>query len=210
VEPIAKSGLHYPNQIVRIYYQTIEEIMGKNGLGAVMKLAHLNSQADDFPPDNLNAEFDFADYSSLHGALDELYGARGGRTLALRAARAAFRQGLGSVGPLTGASNPAFKDLSLAVKLKFGLLAMAVSFSQISDQRAEVEDANEAFYYSMAPCPVCWGRTSSAPICHSAAAQIEEGLRYLSGGRDFRVIEDRCLAKGDAACRFVVPKEPAG
>ena len=69
MEPIPKSGLHYPNNIARIYLQAMEEVMGKNGLNAILNMANLNNLIDNYPPNNLNREFDFADYSALSGAL---------------------------------------------------------------------------------------------------------------------------------------------
>ena len=98
MDPIAKSGLHYPNRIARIYLQAMEEIMGKNGLNAILNMANLKHLIDNYPPENLDREFDFADYSSLNGALEEMYGPRGGRGLAQRAGRASFAQGLRNFG----------------------------------------------------------------------------------------------------------------
>jgi len=140
VEPIPKSGLHYPNNIARIYLQAMEEVMGKNGLNAILNMAGLNQLVDNYPPNNLNREFDFADYSALNGALEEMYGPRGGRGLALRAGRASFAQGLRHFGALAGAGDLAFKVLPLGTKLKIGIPAMARIFTQVSDQRSTVEE----------------------------------------------------------------------
>ena len=46
MEPIAKSGLHYPNKIARIYLQAMEEVMGKNGLNAILNTANLSNLVD--------------------------------------------------------------------------------------------------------------------------------------------------------------------
>ncbi len=37
--PIPKSGLYYPNKIARIALTAIEDVMGKNGLNAILNLA---------------------------------------------------------------------------------------------------------------------------------------------------------------------------
>jgi len=208
VEPIAKSGFYYPNNIARIYLQAMEEVMGKNGLNAILNMAHLGHLVDNYPPGNLNREFDFADYSALSGALEEMYGPRGGRGLALRAGRASFAQGLRHFGALAAASDLAFKRLPLGLKLKLGIPAMAKVFSQVSDQRSTVVETASEFYYTMNPCPVCWGRKSDKPMCHAGAGLLQEGLRWLSGGREFRVQEAKCVGCGDDACVLVVQKEP--
>jgi len=208
VEPIPKSGLYYPNNIARIYLQAMEEVMGKNGLNAILNMAHLGHLVDNYPPGNLNREFDFADYSALSGALEEMYGPRGGRGLALRAGRASFAQGLRHFGALAGAGDLAFKVLPLGTKLKIGIPAMAKVFSQVSDQRSTVEESPTEYRYVMKPCPVCWGRQSEKPMCHAGAGLLQEGLRWLSGGHEFRVQESKCVGCGDDACVLVVQKEP--
>ena len=210
MEPIPKSGLYYPNKIARIYLQAMEEVMGKNGLNAILNMANLTNLLDHYPPDNLNREFDFADYSAVNGALEEMYGPRGGRGLSLRAGRASFAQGLRHFGALAGAGDLAFKVLPLGTKLKIGIPAMAKIFSQVSDQKSTVEESPTEYRYTMKPCPVCWGRRSDKPMCNAGAGLLQEGLRWLSGGHEFRVQESKCIGCGDDACVLIVQKDPIG
>jgi predicted hydrocarbon binding protein len=39
---------------------------------------------------------------------------------------------------------------------------------------------------------------------------LQEGLRWVSGGKEFRVDEVACISGGDPACVFHVYKEPIG
>lgn len=210
MDRIPKSGLYYPNRIARIYLQAMEEVMGKNGLNAILNMANLQNLVDNYPPENLDRAFDFADYSALNGALEEMYGPRGGRGLALRAGRASFAQGLRNFGALAGAGDLAFKVLPLPAKLKIGIPAMAKVFSTMSDQKSTVEETATEFLYTMKPCPVCYGRKSDKPMCHAGAGLLQEGLKWLSGGQEFKVYETKCLGCGDDACVLVVQKEPIG
>ncbi len=200
MEPIPKSGLFYPNKIARIYLQAMEEVMGKNGLNAILNMAGLTNLIDHYPPDNLNREFDFADYSAVNGALEEMYGPRGGRGLSLRAGRASFAQGLRGFGALAGAGDLAFKVLPLGTKLKIGIPAMARIFSQVSDQKSSVEESPTEYRYTH----------SDKPMCHAGAGLLQEGLRWLSGGHEFRVQESKCIGCGDEACVLIVQKDPIG
>jgi hypothetical protein len=210
VPQIAPSGYYYPNIVARVYLEAMEEIMGKNGLNAILNLSGLSHLIDRYPPTNLNKEFEFADYSALNGALEEMYGPRGGRGLQLRAGRASFARGLQGLGALTGVGDLAFKVLPLTAKLKAGIPAMAKVFTQVSDQRSTVEDRGEYYTYAMAPCPVCWGRTADRPICFAGKGLLEEGLHWVSGGRKFRVEEIECVAMGGPACTYAIYKEPIG
>ena len=94
MEKIPKSGFYYANKFTLITIKAYEDVMGKNGLNAIFNLAGLSNLIDNYPPDNLERLFDFADYTALHIALEEMYGPRGGRGLALRAGRATFNDAL--------------------------------------------------------------------------------------------------------------------
>ncbi|GAB4580149.1 MAG: 4-vinyl reductase [Anaerolineales bacterium] len=209
MEPIPPSGLYYPNKFALITLDAFEQVMGKNGLNAILNLAHLSHLIDNYPPDNLNKEFDFAYYTSVNVALEEMYGPRGGRGLALRAGRALFADALRNFGALAGVGDLAFKVLPLPAKLRIGIPAMARIFSQVSDQRTTVQELDNEILYTIHKCPVCWGRTGSdKPVCFIATGLLQEGLKWVSGGSEFRVNESKCIAMGDEVCEFVIQKTP--
>lgn len=211
MDPIPKSEYYYANKIVLIALKALEEVMGRNGLNAILNLAHLPHLIDNFPPDNLEREFNFADFSAINLALEEMYGPRGGRGLALRAGRAAFADSLRNFGALAGAGDLAFKVLPLQAKMRIGLPAMAKIFSQISDQYSTVQELENEFIYTIHRCPVCWGRKNAdKPVCFIAVGLLQEGLKWVSGGNEFRVNESKCVAVGDDVCEFVIQKTPIG
>lgn len=208
MDPIPNSGYYYANKIVFIALKALEEVMGKNGLNAILNLANLPHLINNPPPNNLAREFDFADFSAINLALEEMYGPRGGRGLALRAGRAAFADSLRNFGALAGVGDLAFKVLPLSAKLRIGIPAMARVFSQISDQHSTVKEYDDHFVYTIHKCPVCWGRTSDKPVCFMATGLLLGGLKWVSGGNEFRVNESKCVAMGDEVCDFVIQKAP--
>jgi predicted hydrocarbon binding protein len=209
MDPIPKSGYFYANKFARIALSALEDVMGRNALNAVLNLAHLGFLINHLPADNLNREFDFADFGALNYALEELYGPRGGRGLALRAGRATFDDALRNFGVLAGAGDLAFKVLPLQVKLRHGLPAMAKIFSQVSDQLSTVQELEDVFVYTIHRCPVCWGRPpSDKPVCFIATGLLQEALKWVSGGGEFRVQETRCIAMGDSVCEYTIDKTP--
>jgi len=209
MEPIPKSGLYYANKFALITINALEEVMGKNGLNAILNLAHSRELIGNYPPDNLEKEFDFSDFSAINLALEEMYGPRGGRGLALRAGRATFADALRNFGALAGAGDLAFKVLPLQAKMRIGLAAMAKIFSQVSDQRTTVKEKEDVFVYTIHECPVCQGRhDADKPVCFMAVGLLQEGLKWLSGGNEFRVNESRCKAMGDEVCEFIIQKTP--
>ncbi len=209
MSPVQKSGLHYPNKFGLITIKSLEEVMGKNGLNAILNLAGLNQYIDNYPPDNLEKGFDFAELSAIGVALEEMYGPRGGRGLALRAGRATFSDALKNFGALAGVADLAFVVLPLHAKLRIGVPAMAKIFSQLSDQLSTVEEKDNEFVYTIHKCPVCWGRhNADKPVCFIATGLLQEGLKWVSGGNEFRVNESKCVAIGDEVCEFIIQKEP--
>jgi predicted hydrocarbon binding protein len=209
MEQIPKSGFYNTNKFARIALEAYEEVMGKNGLNAILNLAGLSNLIDNYPPDNLERQFDFADYTAIHIGLEELYGPRGGRGLALRAGRATFSDVLKGYGALAGVSDLAFKVLPLQSKIRIGLPAAARIFSQVSDQTTTVDETDNAFIWTIQRCPTCWSRKGAdKPVCYISTGLLQAMLEWVSGGMEFRVNESKCCAVGDTVCEFVIQKEP--
>ena len=206
--PPEKSGFYYPNKFARITIEALEEVMGKNGLNAILHLAGLSELINNYPPDNLEKEFDFAYFTALCVALEEMYGPRGGRGLALRAGRATFADALRGFGARAGVGDLAFKVLPLTAKLRIGLPAMANIFTQFSDQISNVHDEGDKYVYTLERCPMCWNRKADRPVCYVGQGLLQEGLRWVSGGHEFKVDIATCIAKGDDMGRYVIYKQP--
>jgi hypothetical protein len=209
MQQIQKSGFYNTNKFARIALQAYEEVMGKNGLNAILNLAGLGNLIDNYPPDNLERQFDFADYTAIHIGLEDLYGPRGGRGLALRAGKSTFSDVFKDYGALAGVSDLAFKVLPLQTKLRIGLPAAARIFSQSSDQLTSVDETDDAFIWTIHRCPTCWSRKGAdKPVCYITTGLLQAMLTWVSGGMEFRVNESKCCAVGDTVCEFVIQKEP--
>lgn len=208
MQPIPQSGLYYPNKFGRIFIQSLESVMGHNGVNSILNLANLPGRMENLPQDDYEKQFDFAELSSILAALEEVYGLRGGRGLALRAGIAIFTGALRDYGALAGISNPVFKGLPLQVKLRVGLPAIARILSQLSDQISTVEEHDDRMIFSVRRCPACQGRQAESPECAFILGLLQEGLKWITDGSEYRVTETECIAKGDPACVFEIDKKP--
>jgi predicted hydrocarbon binding protein len=209
MEIIPKSGFHYANKFARISLQAYEEVAGKNGLNAILHLAGLSNLIENYPPDNLEREFDFADFTAIHVALEDMYGLRGGRGMALRAGRATFNDALRNFGALAGVSDRSFQTLPLLAKIRIGLPALAKIFSRATDQLTTVDEMEDAFLWTIHRCPICWTRKNAdKPVCNIETGLLQAMLKWVSGGLEFRITESKCCAAGDDVCEFVIQKEP--
>jgi predicted hydrocarbon binding protein len=94
------------------------------------------------------------------------------------------------------------------MKMKIGLNAMAETFNKTSHQVVRLEEDLNYFLYHIDRCPVCWGRKSEFPICHAGLGLLQEGLHWVTSGKNMHVEEIRCIAKGDRSCTYIIDKRP--
>jgi predicted hydrocarbon binding protein len=207
MERIPKSGYYNSNKFARIFLESITEITGRNGLNSILNYASLDELIDDLPPDNLDLSFDFAHFSSINQALTEIYGDRGGKGISLRIGKITFSDVLKDYGAIAGVTDIAFKILPIQSKIKFGLRAMARVFSEKSDQISIVIEEEDYFRYQIERCPVCWGRKEqTSPVCYYMVGLLQEGLYWVSGGKEFQIKETKCIAMSNSICEFQIQK----
>ena len=203
----AGPDFYYPNKMVRIILLAMEEVMGRNGVSAALNLARLRHLVNNYPSNNFDREVTFDEIGGLMKALDDMYGPRGGRGIALRAGRAAFKYGIKEFGPVLGIADLAFRLLPLNMKLKVGADIFAEAFNRFSDQIVKVTDEEERIVWQNVRCPMCWGRKSDSPCCHLAVGILQESLYWVSGGKHFDVTETTCTAIGHETCTFIIDKK---
>lgn len=203
-----KPTYYYPNRMGRIILLAMEEILGRTGLNAVLNLASLPEYINHSPPCNQDLEFPFDHISRIQIALEDAYGPRGGRGLALQVGRACFKYGLREFGSELGLTDLAFRLLPLPAKLKGGSEALAALFNGHTDQRVNLGRDEKNIYWHIERCPLCLSRKTDGPCCHLAVGLLQESLYWISGGKYFMVEETRCIACGDSACTIVIDQEP--
>jgi predicted hydrocarbon binding protein len=86
--------------------------------------------------------------------------------------------------------------------------AVARIFTQFSDQQSRVEEYDDHFLYYIERCSMCWGRETDRPLCHVAVGILQETLRWISGGLEFRVDIVECIGQGSKVGVLRIDKEP--
>lgn len=203
-----ETSFFYPNRMGRIMLLALEEIIGRHGVNALLNLASLTGYINNYPPHNQDLRVPFEDISRIQSVLEEAYGPRGGRGLALRTGRASFSYGLREFGPELGLTDLAFRLLPLPIKLKVGSQALAGLFNQFTDQRVRLEIDEKNIFWHIERCPLCWQRQTADPACHLAVGLLQETLYWVSGGKFFSVEETQCIARGDETCTIVIDQNP--
>jgi hypothetical protein len=208
MEPIPESGLYYPNNLARITLLALEDVMGANGLNAILNLAGQSPLIGNYPPDDMDNEFDFSYFSSIIGAMDEMYGPRGGRILAMRAGYATFKQILTNIGEAVDVNDEGFMAMPLTEKVRVGFSLVGITFSQSTKNVPAIQEEENQFLYSLKYCPVCWGRTTDAPACFIITGLLRASLRWVTHGLEFNVTQNAALSCGAPTCDFIIPKLP--
>jgi predicted hydrocarbon binding protein len=202
--------LYYPNRWARIVLTSAEEIVGKQGVAALLNMAGMSEYIDNYPPNNMKKEFSFDELGRLQQAFWDMYGSRGARVFATRAGEQSFNDGLASFGSVARAAQIAMKIGSLEKRMSVGLAFFAKFFNTVSDQRVSVDENETEWHWNLERCPMCTGRTADQPVCHLAVGVLRAAFAWGSDGHHFRITPTACQAMGDEVGIIAIEKDPIG
>ncbi|MBN1430586.1 MAG: 4-vinyl reductase [Anaerolineae bacterium] len=202
------SKYSYPNKWGRVMLTSAEEVMGAQGVAALLNLAGMKTLIGNYPPDNMKKEFTFEMIGKLQAGIWEMYGNRGARVFATRAGEQTFKGGLSQFKSVAAAAQVAMKVGTLEAKIKLGLEFFCRFFNSVSDQVVEVSEDDKHWIWTITRCPVCWGRKTDEPCCHLAIGVLQAATAWVTEGKKFRIMETECKAKGDKNCVIKIEKIP--
>ena len=133
MKTIPDSGILYPNSFVHHLLLALEDVLGKNGVKAILNMAGQSAMIDNYPPDDMTPGVDIARYSSIIAVLDDMYGDRGAQALALKAGNVLFRETMKKSGDPLKVESDEFKAKSLEEKVERALL-MILNFVNRSSE----------------------------------------------------------------------------
>ncbi len=191
------------NAVMRQTLVAAEEVIGENGLNAILRASGLERFVGTYPPDDLEAAVKTSEYARFNKAIEDFYG-RGGRGILKRIGRASFRYAIEEQTTLIGLAGMAMKALPKKQRIKFVLnsLANALTKSNPEVEAWSVEKAGKIIYAEKT-CAMCFGRESDMPICHLYVGTLSEAIKWATGD-DYQVKETDCIAMGDPYCQFEV------
>ncbi len=191
------------NALVRQALTASQEVMGENGLHAVLRASGLDRFIDNFPPDNMEPGVSTSEYARFNQAIEEFYG-RGGRGILQRVGRASFQYAVREQAALLGLAGVALKLLPQKQRIKFILNSMVDALKKTNPQvEAWSGEVDGKLIYVERTCAICYGRQSDKPICHLYIGSISEAIKWATG-QEYDVKETHCIAQGDPYCRFEV------
>lgn len=202
-------GRKIDNFTMRIYLETIQSIVGPNGLRSILNYSHLIQYIDSFPPDNDSVEVPREDLHKLYVSLLELFGIRGARSLQLRVGRKVFRTGVekrpGIVRALQVAAHllPETKRMRLALE-KF-VEGFEERFSEVGEPTVELREEEDCFYIIDRDCYMSEGIQSGEPVCGVYIGITRSLIEWITG-HEHKVKEIECRAMGCSADVFQIAK----
>ena len=203
-----KEPLFIPNVFGRLLLQAYEEVMGREGITDLHARSGMNHFINNPPPDNMDPTFCADDMGLLHQSLEEIYGTKAGRGIALRAGRVCFKYGLKDFGDSIGISDPDFRLLPLPKKIEHGFLSLSALAQDYSATKIDLHVTPNALSWQVERCPLCWQRTADEPCCQLAIGLFQEALFWISSGKNYLVAETACIASGDPTCTFEITRTP--
>jgi predicted hydrocarbon binding protein len=180
-----------------------EEVMGANGLHAVLRTSGLERFIDHFPPNDLEPSIKSSEYAGLLKSIEEFYG-RASKGMMRRIGKASFQYAVREQAALLGLAGVALKLLPQKQRIKFILNSVANALKKTNPNvEAWVEEHDDIITYTEKTCSICWGRQSEQPMCHLYVGSLGEAVLWATGV-EHEVVETHCLAKGDEYCRFEI------
>lgn len=186
----------------------MREVMGENGINAVLNTARLQYLIDHYPPPNFEPGLTFDEMGRLFEAIEGIYGIRGGQRLAWRSGAVCFKYGIEGFGGVIGFADFALRLLPMTLRVRIGLEVLAEIFNRYTDHQVRLGEGEESFFFIMDRCGFCWRREAETPACALIQGLLQESLYWVSRGKRFFVESVSCIACGDAVGMLRVEKTP--
>jgi len=207
-ETVEQRDYYFPNRIVRILLLAMREVMGENGIHAVLNTARLQYFIEHCPPPNFEQGMTFSEVGRLFEAIEGIYGVRGGQRIARRSGEACFKYGIEGFGGVIGFADFALRLLPITLRMRIGLEVLAEIFNRYTDHHVRLGEGEDSFFFMTERCGFCWGRHSDAPACALLEGLVQESLYWVSRGKHFSIEGISCIACGDAVGALRVDKTP--
>lgn len=192
-----------PNRRVRSLMSAMQDVIGRNGLNASLRLAGLTRIINTLPPDDAGTELRAAEYASLIQAIETQYG-NGARGQLNRVGHVSFNYLL--------ATEPfIWRWIALTNQLLPFQQRLRRALNQLARQLAEPgegialhrDEGRLIFSDSLSDNTVGRMAVAATEVCWVTVGQLR-ACCYWATGREYNVAEVTCRAKGDTLCNFEI------
>ncbi len=198
-----------PNPALRVLLLSVEQVMGADGMEAMLNAADLSQYLGNDLPNNPEHRATFSQYGRIEQAVEDFYGPRGARAILLRVGYSFFQNGMKEQPAALERGGQALKSIpfvSTQSKMRLLLRQMVVAANEMLNQPARLEEDADGFMIVMEQCMCEYRPRHQLPCCLVAVGTFAEGIKWLTG-KPFEVQEITCLNLGADACRYRLAKQ---
>ena len=181
------------NIVVRMILDGSEEVLGINGLKALLNFCKMSHLMENKPDYSFEKNFTDEDCWAIASSYIDVLGQDG--------ARAVFRmigKSIGKNAIKIGAFNSINKDLPPDEKL-----FAALDLYTVLRGTGKVTRSGNVIVYDHPQCSLCAHAKLDQPICTTYAGLLDTLIEW-AGVKNKRTVETACKAMGDNTCRFEI------
>jgi predicted hydrocarbon binding protein len=199
---------HIPNSIMYVSLLTLKEILGQNGLNAVLNYSDLKRFRDAPPPNNDKLEIPTFEFTQLNASIIDIFGLRGARPLMYNSGRRSVQVILEKNPALFGFINLGLKALSPRKRVEKVLVTVNKESGKIFGENEKLTILENGFKTEKFDCFWCNGLKAAEPICHTEVGFEAEVIAWAAaGGIQYDIKEVTCVACGDPTCTFMATEK---
>jgi predicted hydrocarbon binding protein len=180
------------NLIIRMVLDSTEEIIGTNGLKAMLNYGGLIHLYDNKPDYSMDKNYTDEEYGQLTASWYKVLGTSGGKAVFRMIGKSSGKRSIG-----TGLFE-SLKDLPAREKL-----FKMVELFALATGRGKALQEGDVVVYDNPGCTACVNFTSDTAVCTALNGAFDEYAAW-AGVEGVRTVETKCKAKGDASCRYEV------
>jgi predicted hydrocarbon binding protein len=180
------------NIIIRITLDASEDVLGANGLKAILNYSKMSRLMENKPDYSFEKNFTDDEFRAISSSYVDVLGLDGSRAI--------FRMIGKSIGTSTikiGAFD-SLKDLPAEEKL-----FKAIELYSIVSGRGTAAREGDVIVYDNPQCTICAHAKHDHPICSLYNGFIDKVIEWV-GITGKRTVETACMAMGDKSCRFEI------
>jgi predicted hydrocarbon binding protein len=189
----------------RIFMSAVDEVLGRSErqtLFAASAPAERRKMRDDL------FGFTHEQIARFQAVLVRSSGERAGRGLSHQIGRSFSKYLLQDLGVELGLESFDFRLLPSRKRIRTGLDLFARAFNENTDQKVRLVEGNGRLLWSVDPCPFCLQTVDGQAYCDWTVGFLQEALSWLSGGKYYKVTEEKCIARGAGKCTIGIDPTP--
>ncbi|MBU7024592.1 MAG: hypothetical protein HXS40_10545 [Theionarchaea archaeon] len=188
------------NFILRKWLETLQDIVGENGLKTILNYAHLGQYIHNFPPDNDEGAIPVEHLQSLYRTILDLFGYKGARSLQLNVGRKVMEKMVKSRPAVTIPIKTAARLLPESRRIrmtleKFMEQSLERAPTTLGKDRYELKETDEYFLFIDYDYEGSEGVTSDRPVCGFLVGMLDYAVEWITGN-PHKVEEIQCRAMG--------------